>query len=79
MICIFCSTNKKPQSQSAGEGVHAKESKLNKKYVKMLKEKLKSMPLILKDSKVNGQLFSGNIASNELYYHSLWCKSCFKD
>ena len=36
------------------------------------------MSFVLKDSRVIGQLFSGNIASNELHYHSLCYKSFFK-
>ena len=73
-VCLFCKEKGSSKSLCAAGTYHATTSKNSLNHVKTFTDKLKTMALVLGNNHVLAKLSSGDIASNELYYHS----NCYK-
>ena len=74
LICIFYKISDNPQNVCAPGTLHATSKRVNLNHVFFFIKKLKGMASVLEDNEFLSKLISGDVASNELYYH----KSCYK-
>ena len=72
--CMFCKKNDKSENICAAGTFHAKSNKNNEQHVRDFTEKVKRMSIYLDKMDIHSLLSSGDVASNELFYHS----SCYK-
>ena len=74
LIYIFYKISDNPQNVCAPGTLHATSKRVNLNHVFFFIKKLKGMASVLEDNEFLSKLISGDVASNELYYH----KSCYK-
>ena len=71
LICIFCKHSDNAENLCTAGILHATAEKVKLDYVTIFMEKLKSMAVELGNDDVLSKLSSGDVASNEIYYHKI--------
>ena len=72
--CLFCWEIDSSENLCAAGTMHTTSEKVNEKHVQNFTEKLSEKALKLNDSHVLTKLSTGNVATNEIFYH----KRCLK-
>ena len=70
LICIFCKHSDNEENLCAAGALHA-TTKVKLNHVTIFTEKLKSMAVEVGNDDVLSKLSSGDVASNEIYYHKI--------
>ena len=68
--CLFCSNDETFEILHAAGTKDATSTKVNHKHVEDFTEKLKTMASYLQETNVLAKLTSGDVISNELFYHT---------
>ena len=71
LICIFCKYSDNAENLCAAGTLHATAKDVKLDHVTIFKEKLKSMAVEVGSNDVLPKLSSGDVASNEIYYHKI--------
>ena len=77
LICCFCSETDTENNLTAACTFHATKNKVDINHLSNLTEKWKTMAAKLGYREPLSQLSSGDIVSNELYYHKSTIKNCY--
>ena len=72
LICIFCKHSDNAENLCAAGTLHATTKKVKLDHVTIFTEKLKSMAVEVGNDYVLSKLSSGDVPSNEIYYHKIW-------
>ena len=71
LICIFCKDSDNAENLCAAGTLHATTKKVKLDYVTIFTEKLKSIAVEVGNDDALSKLSSGDVASNEIYYHKI--------
>ena len=72
-VCIFCNEIDNEQNLIAAGTLHAKTLKVKQKHVDDFTKNLREMALFLNDSNLLPKISTGDVATNEVFYH----KKCY--
>ena len=70
-ICIFCKQSDNAENLCAAGTLHATTKKVRLDRVTIFTEKLKHMAVEVGNNDILSKLSSGDVASNEIYYHKI--------
>ena len=74
LICCFCNERDTSNNLCAAGIMHAKDEGVNRQHVEILTVKLKTIATFLGDNALRAKRSTGDIVSNEIYYH----KKCYQ-
>ena len=77
LVCCFCSETDTENNLTAADTFHATKNKVDINHASNLTKKWKTMVAKLDYSELLSRLSSGDIVSDELYYHKSTIKNCY--